>query len=56
MSNLSEALQNLNLYPVRVEVSRDFNRYILDIEEPIEFDALPPKKPQAQGNRNWGKF
>ena len=48
MSNFSEALQNLNLYPVRVEVSRDFNRYIPDIEEPIEFDALPPKKPKPK--------
>jgi len=48
MSNLSEALQNLNLYPVRIEVSRDFNRYIPDIEEPIEFDALPLEKPKPK--------
>ena len=48
MSNLSVALQNLNLYPVRVEVSRDFNRYIPDIEEPIEFNALPLEKPKPK--------
>ena len=48
MSNLSDALQNLNLYPVRIEVSRDFNRYIPDIEEPIEFNALPLEKPKPK--------
>ena len=50
MSNLSDTLQNLNLYPVRVEVSRDFNRYIPDMEEPIEFNVLPlePKKPEIE--------
>ncbi|KAJ0587548.1 hypothetical protein HanIR_Chr04g0164441 [Helianthus annuus] len=48
MSNLSETLQNLNLYPVRVEVSRDFNRYIPNIEEPIKFDALPLEKPKPK--------
>ncbi|KAJ0716228.1 hypothetical protein HanPI659440_Chr13g0510351 [Helianthus annuus] len=49
MSDLSDALQNLNLYPVRTEVSRDFNRYIPDIEEPREFNALPkPKKMEIR--------
>ena len=50
MSDLSDTLQNLNLYPVRVEVSRDFNRYIPDKEEPIEFNVLPiePKKPEIE--------
>ncbi|KAJ0833733.1 hypothetical protein HanRHA438_Chr16g0735931 [Helianthus annuus] len=48
MSDLSDALQNLNLYPVRIEVSRDFNRYIPDIEEPIEFNALPLEKPKPK--------
>ena len=45
MSNLSDALQNLNLYPVRIAVSRDFNRYIADKEEPIEFNAVSLEKP-----------
>ena len=49
MSDLSDALQKLNLYPVRIEVSRDFNRYIPDIEEPIEFNALPLKQPKSKG-------
>ncbi|MFS7902586.1 hypothetical protein Hanom_Chr01g00013021 [Helianthus anomalus] len=48
MSDLSDALQNLNLYPVRIEVSRDFNRYIPNIEEPIEFNVLPLKQPQSK--------
>ncbi|MFS7974497.1 hypothetical protein Hanom_Chr09g00869511 [Helianthus anomalus] len=50
MSNMSDALQNLNLYPVRVEVSRDFHRYIPDIKEPIEFNTLPlePKKTEIE--------
>ncbi|MFS7927176.1 hypothetical protein Hanom_Chr04g00305891 [Helianthus anomalus] len=48
MSDLSDALQNLNLYPVRLEVSRDFNRYIPDIEEPIEFNALPLRKTKPK--------
>ncbi|KAJ0622014.1 hypothetical protein HanIR_Chr01g0015311 [Helianthus annuus] len=45
MSDLSDTLQNLNLYPVRIEVSRDFNRYIAEREEPIEFNAVPLEKP-----------
>ncbi|MFS8014069.1 hypothetical protein Hanom_Chr15g01340311 [Helianthus anomalus] len=45
MSNLSDVLQNLNLYPVRIEVSRYFNRYIAEREEPIEFNAVPLEKP-----------
>ena len=45
MSNLSDALQNLNLYPVRIAVSRDFNRYIADREEPIEFNVVSLEKP-----------
>ncbi|KAJ0888459.1 hypothetical protein HanRHA438_Chr09g0402241 [Helianthus annuus] len=48
MSDLSDALQNLNLYPVRIEVSRYFNRYIPDIEELIEFNTLSLEKPKPK--------
>ncbi|MFS7991628.1 hypothetical protein Hanom_Chr12g01072901 [Helianthus anomalus] len=48
MSDLSDALQNLNIYPVRIEVSRDFNRYIPDIAEPVEINALPLENPKPK--------
>ncbi|KAM0066412.1 hypothetical protein Hdeb2414_s0002g00048701 [Helianthus debilis subsp. tardiflorus] len=52
MSDLFDALQNLNLYPVRIEVSRDFNRYIPNLEEPVEFNVLPLESKKTELEEN----
>ncbi|KAJ0929398.1 hypothetical protein HanPSC8_Chr04g0137211 [Helianthus annuus] len=53
MNELSEALQNLNLYPVPIEVSTDFTGYFADVEEPVEFQAPPPEKAKAKKRRRY---
>ncbi|KAF5772661.1 hypothetical protein HanXRQr2_Chr13g0579821 [Helianthus annuus] len=53
MNELSEALQNLNLYPVPIEVSKDFTGYIADVEEPMEFQAPPPEKSKPKKRRRY---
>ena len=53
MKELSEALQNLNLYPIPIEVSKDFTGYIADVEEPMEFQAPPPEKAKPKKRRRY---
>ena len=53
MSEISEAFQNLNLYPVPIEVSHDFTGYIADIEEPLEFQAPPLEKAKLKKKRRY---
>ena len=53
MSELSEAFQNLNLYPVPIEVSHNFTGYIADIEEPLEFQAPPLEKAKPKKRRRY---
>ncbi|KAJ0818130.1 hypothetical protein HanPI659440_Chr00c03g0709231 [Helianthus annuus] len=53
MNEISEAFQNLNLYPVPIEVSHDFTGYIADIEEPLEFQALPLEKAKPKKRRRY---
>ncbi|MFS8028009.1 hypothetical protein Hanom_Chr16g01505441 [Helianthus anomalus] len=53
MNELSEALQNLNLYPVPIKVSTDFTGYIADVEETMEFQAPPPEKVKAKKKRKY---
>ncbi|MFS8034931.1 hypothetical protein Hanom_Chr17g01587011 [Helianthus anomalus] len=53
MNELSEALQNLNLYPVPIEVPHDFTGYFADVEEPMEFQAPRPEKAKAKKRRRY---
>ncbi|KAJ0949600.1 hypothetical protein HanRHA438_Chr01g0040421 [Helianthus annuus] len=53
MNEISEAFQNLNLYPVPIEVSHDFTGYIADIEEPLEFQAPPLEKAKPKKRRRY---
>ena len=53
MSEISEAFQNLNLYPVPIEVSYDFTGYVADIEEPVEFQAPPLEKAKPKKKRRY---
>ena len=56
MNEISEAFQNLDLYPVNVEVSKDFTGYFADVEQPVEFNAPPLTKPKRKKRKNyvWG--
>ncbi|KAJ0431688.1 hypothetical protein HanIR_Chr17g0851091 [Helianthus annuus] len=53
MNEISEAFQNLNLYPVPIEVSHDFTGYVADIEEPLEFQAPPLEKAKPKKKRRY---
>ncbi|KAJ0844931.1 hypothetical protein HanRHA438_Chr15g0707911 [Helianthus annuus] len=53
MNEMSEAFQNLNLYPVPIEVSHDFTGYIADIEEPVEFQTPPLEKAKPKKKRRY---
>ncbi|KAF5758305.1 hypothetical protein HanXRQr2_Chr16g0727721 [Helianthus annuus] len=53
MNEMSEAFQNLNLYPVPIEVSHNFTGYIADIEEPLEFQAPPLEKAKPKKKRRY---
>ncbi|KAL9995648.1 hypothetical protein Hdeb2414_s0007g00238121 [Helianthus debilis subsp. tardiflorus] len=53
MNEISEAFQNLNLYPVPIEVSHDFTGYIANIEEPLEFQAPPLEKAKPKKRRRY---
>ncbi|KAJ0491220.1 hypothetical protein HanIR_Chr12g0561531 [Helianthus annuus] len=56
MSEISEAFQNLNLYPVNIEVSQEFTGYFADVDQPVEFHAPPLTKPKRKKKKNyvWG--
>ena len=56
MNEISEAFQNLNLYPVNIEVSHEFTGYFADVDQPVKFPTPPLTKPKRKKKKNyvWG--